>query len=876
MSHLVRWCLAVGFLLVLAATGSTLAADNPLTVLDSNIEALTPQEVGALWTLVKEGKPDQVVTWVRQKSAREELDALAVPRSALILHAVVGLDLKRRDDLLRALLAPIADDNLELFERVTLALVVLDLGEPSPATARLLAPILTRGFVQTSPSYHSDDLATALSRVAQVLPERESRAICRASTETLLDQLIRRKSIQYDSKRISALLGFTARLEAAEATKFRQRAARAVLATAEVIKAEGYAAQVLGQVLPLLEAMPHAEARPLARQAAWAFVGRLEAETNPGEIVDNAHDLAQCVRWLPEDEVARIGDRACPCVLWALANIRQHLGDRDDPEGGRRLFLLSALCKPLPEVSRGWDRAEVRHLYDTAVTQLLDSILETQGRIPPDGTRDSLVVLTRLLESQPPDGGALHRTVLLRLERAFNASADSIRLAVLAECLAGVVAVRPTPEGVRICQAAARDVGQRLFALTTLQGLELPPFAFPYAAFQDRYPPQKLAEMSAALASGFATVAGYLPAEEVADLLLTRFPQDTYASSAITELLATELVGALERLDPAAAAPRKAKATEIFLRLLNQESNGLRYSREFLELFVRVADPVTIERMAVRLATVLRASSRMARGRQGDRVVQVVAVGGGIEILPVLRRYLPADRANQVTADLARELAWNLRNTATWPWRPDDLADLAPLLPRELATELCTDVAGTLFNRVPPPGTNREAPPFLLDRSEHPLQVLARLLEFLPRKQAESLHLQMISRALELARAPRSPIDETPRVALLPLLYPVDRDQRGLAIAATVGQLLPSGERCLLAPALLSTAARPLPEPPSPQVLVEALKHPLCVGAEQRTVLDVMGLRYGRTFADQWDFVTFATERKLGLDLRSPPQRKGE
>jgi hypothetical protein len=38
-------------------------------------------------------------------------------------------------------------------------------------------------------------------------------------------------------------------------------------------------------------------------------------------------------------------------------------------------------------------------------------------------------------------------------------------------------------------------------------------------------------------------------------------------------------------------------------------------------------------------------------------------------------------------------------------------------------------------------------------------------------------------------------------------------------------------------------------------------------------VLDALGTRYQRRFADHWEFVRFAEEQKLGLDFTSPPQR---
>jgi hypothetical protein len=63
------------------------------------------------------------------------------------------------------------------------------------------------------------------------------------------------------------------------------------------------------------------------------------------------------------------------------------------------------------------------------------------------------------------------------------------------------------------------------------------------------------------------------------------------------------------------------------------------------------------------------------------------------------------------------------------------------------------------------------------------------------------------------------------------------------------------------------------PEPLPPQQLVEALKHPFCVGEARRAVLDALGSTYRRTFADQWEFVEYARAHQPHLDLLSPPKR---
>jgi hypothetical protein len=103
---------------------------------------------------------------------------------------------------------------------------------------------------------------------------------------------------------------------------------------------------------------------------------------------------------------------------------------------------------------------------------------------------------------------------------------------------------------------------------------------------------------------------------------------------------------------------------------------------------------------------------------------------------------------------------------------------------------------------------------------------------------------------------------------------PADRRRRLAGLIAQV-RLSDDGYACLTAAALLQPAQEPLPCRLTTQQLVELLKHPVCVGAAQRIVLDHLGNRYHRTFADQWEFVRFAEEQKLDLDITSPPQRPG-
>jgi serine/threonine protein kinase len=101
---------------------------------------------------------------------------------------------------------------------------------------------------------------------------------------------------------------------------------------------------------------------------------------------------------------------------------------------------------------------------------------------------------------------------------------------------------------------------------------------------------------------------------------------------------------------------------------------------------------------------------------------------------------------------------------------------------------------------------------------------------------------------------------------------PMDRRKERLGSVTGALGLSTSPVSFLGSPALLGRALQPVPDPLPPQILVELLKAPLCVGEARHVVLEVLGARYGRAFADQWDFVRFATENDLGLDLTTPPK----
>jgi hypothetical protein len=108
--------------------------------------------------------------------------------------------------------------------------------------------------------------------------------------------------------------------------------------------------------------------------------------------------------------------------------------------------------------------------------------------------------------------------------------------------------------------------------------------------------------------------------------------------------------------------------------------------------------------------------------------------------------------------------------------------------------------------------------------------------------------------------------------ALLASVDHPEQGRRAVALAGTLGRAA-DGYGPLACLPLLRPALEPLPCRLSTQQLVELLKHPMLVNQARRSVLDQLGQRYGRRFADLWEFVAWAREHEPNLDLTTPPQR---
>jgi hypothetical protein len=175
----------------------------------------------------------------------------------------------------------------------------------------------------------------------------------------------------------------------------------------------------------------------------------------------------------------------------------------------------------------------------------------------------------------------------------------------------------------------------------------------------------------------------------------------------------------------------------------------------------------------------------------------------------------------------------------------EELAVVADSLEPAEATRVCAAAVKTL------PGS--QVPASLIQRLDPEQAAL------ISRKQAASLCSQS-SACLSapnldawLTRASRTEVRRRPTAVATGL---------GLAGMGPLATLLP-----------LSAAGKPFPCRLATQDLVDLLKMPTCFGEARQVVLKHLGNRYGRGFANHWEFVRFAREQHLDLDFTTPPRR---
>jgi hypothetical protein len=358
------------------------------------------------------------------------------------------------------------------------------------------------------------------------------------------------------------------------------------------------------------------------------------------------------------------------------------------------------------------------------------------------------------------------------------------------------------------------------------------------------------------LAQGLTTVAKSMKAEAAAAILSQAMSQ-TKDPNDLSQL-ADGLAEAVARLDLKAAAILTAPAAVTLKQAMSKttDPDGLRDLAKGLAVVAAYMKPNEARDLCGPAVATL---SQVMNEAKNPSALQSLARG-----LAALAARLPPNEAH----DVCRRTATNLTQAMSKTADRDALTSLAEGL-LAVAQRLEPNEAAVLLTQAMNKTMNRS-----MAHSLWMAELSARLVP----KDAAVLcapTATVIIQAMADTTDPNSLLELRKRLsAVLTEVHP-DEQYWSVAVVGAVLAGPTDGFAALGRWVLLPSALKPLPCRLFDQQLVDLLKHPFCVGAARRVILDHLGNRHHRRFADQWDFVRYAQEHHRGLDFTTPPQRPG-
>jgi hypothetical protein len=489
-----------------------------------------------------------------------------------------------------------------------------------------------------------------------------------------------------------------------------------------------------------------------------------------------------------------------------------------------------------------------------------EALKTVAARLDTAGAKEAAAVLTQALakETDPPAQTGLSRALAAlapcldaasakeaatALTQALGKATNPYTLEPLAEGVAAVAPHLNAPEAAAASRQAAAILTQALGKGAT---------------FQDPRAPEALVEVLAALAPHLDA-----PSAKEAAVALTQALGQTAFPIAHKDAVSGALSAVAARLDPAGAKEVAATLTQALGKpMISDTPKAL--ARVLEVVVARLDAPAAAATRREAVAVLTQALGKMP-AHQAWRLV---------EALDAVAAHLDAPEATAAWRQAAAALTQALGKETqplTLTSLAGSLATLAPHLdeadPRKAMAAL-TQALGQEMN-----DDRGKALAEALDAVGRRLDVVTQRRDAEGSKAAAAALLRARSRAL--SGGVNNPITFKQQalsdgfVTVLSHEPSARREQRLRGLTGAVG--LGASSKSLL-PALLLAPSwiDPDPEPLPPQTLVELLKHPLCVGQPRRAVLDQLQRHYRRTFTDQWDFVRFAEEKRLGLDLTTP------
>jgi hypothetical protein len=644
---------------------------------------------------------------------------------------------------------------------------------------------------------------------------------------------------------------------------------------------------------------------PDKRQRAYQLL--VERLQEPTTSASHKFDLAIVASELGELE---------PSVAGQISEILLQWQEVEKTETARSRSIASHLIRAVQwleprEAARGLNLALAGEVNPDSSRALVRALAVQAGRMQPgDAARvcsDTTEILLRALQSKRPASyrrelaeclaelhGRLrpgntvitHLTATRTLYNALAAETDPAAMSTLAEGLCDIEAEKSTVARRIVLEPAAHVLAQAIAKQTeasarrTLaEGLaDLARLLTPLRARKELRPvarglAQALEEAAKAsdrrdLAIALAEVAGLLERDEAGRLLgpVSRVLLESVRKAADATALFDSALGLARTaalLNPADAARFCSEAVQVLTRALERESGeGERYLiADGLEELGTHLQPREAARLLLQLLEKEPTSAprgALARGL-GQAIGRLDSAGAAAcgEAARVLAGVLPKEKDAWARARLAEAIAAVFRR-----------------LDQDDAVQIFTPAVLTILTATEEASAGDERP-FLESGA-------AKLIQFLDSEAATShsrrLSLLLCSHATANAAGSTINVVSSERSydrsenldAFLGNASRPELCRRTIAQATAVGLAACSPFAALSA---LPGASEPLPCRLSTQDLVDLLKMPTCFADARQVVLKHLGNRYGRTFANHWEFVRFAKEQHLDLDFTTPPKR---
>jgi serine/threonine protein kinase len=454
------------------------------------------------------------------------------------------------------------------------------------------------------------------------------------------------------------------------------------------------------------------------------------------------------------------------------------------------------------------------------------------------------------------------------LVKAMTRTTDGWALGMLAEVLAAVAARMDKSEAARVAGETATKLTQ---AMTTTKDLHsLKPLAIGLAAVgarmdskdaarlaattahklrRDLFPPVNIGD-SLSLADGLAAVAPLMDAKEAAETLaqLVMYPE-------LDQLLGVALSAATSRMDA-------KEAGEILSRAMAKTTASYALKNLALALSAVAARMDTKERARAATETAEKLRQAMTKAEESHELASLA------EGLAAVAGQMDSKEAARVAAGAAHTLtqAMDTKDGGGLARLTEALGAVAARMDTKEAARVAAGAAHKLSEELSNQFMNKTVSFVVMSMLARGLAAVGARMDTKEAARMATEAANKLNQAMSKTRDNQALWELTTGLSAV---APLMDSKKGSEILI---QAMTRAEDSLGAQEALSRIVGSASW--LDQDLVELLKNPLCVSYSQRIVLDVLGRRHQRRFADQWEFVHFAEEHNLGLDFTGPPKHR--